>query len=425
MTPPPTDRADPATLAAAEGQAALGRGDTALARAKFVEAGDILLREVRGTPGHADQTLLRFLAATQFYKGGEYRRALDLSKKLEARLLPKKTRDLLPTFRRDAATRTDPGYRGRMRDTCARLWAAGEYRQILDLLKDHPYVYDTAPLAFIRAVLCEELGQWKAAAVFYAKAIPGAEDGSDFMLMAVGRALGMPAEGRVEEAWENIRHLRDLFPNATTNIAASFVAFFRASRMAGAERQALLREQVQYFEEGWRAYLTLPPATRLRPVMRHLVTVGFGAAAVALRRLGERDRLRILVDEVTRREVDSPAALTARGMLTYPSQEAVADFERAAALPNPGYFPFLYLAHHALRGGRIAECERLCREALLRNPSPAIQARLYGWIAVCRDRVGVPRAEVEDLFRQALEIDPDNDQVRANYRIFRETAAAV
>lgn len=424
MTPSTIDQTDPATLAASEGQAALGRGDTALARTKFVEAGDTLLREVAGAYKHADKTLLWFLAATQFYKGGEYHRALELTKKIEARLLPEKTRDLLPQFVRDVNFRTSPDYVARMRQTCTRLWHSGEYRQILDLLQDHPYVYDSGPLAFLRAVLCAKLGQWRAAALFYAMAIPGVPDGSDFMLMAISRALYLPAEGRVEEAWEYISRLRELLPNSVTNIVASLVTFFRASQQAGAERLSLHQEQLRYFEEGWRVFKALPLSKQQHPEMRSIMSICIDAAMMAYMRLGRDTQARAVVEEVIALEPNAPGPLTARGMLTYPSDKAVNDFRIAACLPSPGYVPFLFLAHHAFDSDRFAECERLCREALARKPGRIVQAQLHGWIAVCRGCMGASREEVEELFNQAFEIDPDNEQVAANYQVFKESREA-
>jgi tetratricopeptide (TPR) repeat protein len=420
---PATDQTDPATLAAAEGQAALGRGETATARAKFVEAGEILLKEIGGTRSQADKSTLRFLAATQFYKGGEYGRAQELARKVDAPLLPAKTRDLFPKFQRDVSTRSSQDYRTRMRGKFVNLWQEGKYRQVLDLLKDHPYVYDPGPLTFLRAVLCEDLGLWKAAAGFHAKAIPLAKDGNEFMLMAVGCALAMPGQGRVGEAWEYIHHLREAMPNVVTNLTAGIVTFFRAAKASGNDRLAIHREQLTYFDEGWQAFVALPENKRNHPEMRSIASISFDTASMALMRLGERDWLLRLVEQVLLLDPGTPGPLTVRGMLTYPSAAAVKDFQQAAVLPNPGYAPFLYLAHHAFSEGHFADAIALCERALKGKPGRSVAAQLTCWIAVSQHCQGTSAEEVEKVFQQALAIDVENKHARANYQIFKEIVA--
>jgi hypothetical protein len=110
MITPMVDIDGSARHTSAEGQMALATGDTALAQEKFAAAGDILLRNVGAVYKAMEKHLLRFLAATQFYKGGHYQRALELVEKIQARLLPKNVHDLLPPFLRDAKQRSLPGY---------------------------------------------------------------------------------------------------------------------------------------------------------------------------------------------------------------------------------------------------------------------------------------------------------------------------
>lgn len=68
------DRDGRSIIATAEGQAALAAGDTRLAQEKFAEAGSILEHEMQSATEEEQEHLLRFLAATQFYKGGPHER---------------------------------------------------------------------------------------------------------------------------------------------------------------------------------------------------------------------------------------------------------------------------------------------------------------------------------------------------------------
>ena len=424
MTPFSTERTDPATLAAAEGQAALGRGDTTLARAKFMEAGNVLFGDLARTYKHSEKSLLRFLAATQYYKGGDYQRALDLTKKIETRLLPEKTRGLLPQFIKDIEFRAAPDYPTLMGRTLARLWQAGEHRQILDLLKDHPYLYAEGPLAFLRTILCQELGKWRAAAIFYVKTLKSVPDDTKFMILAARHPLILPSQGRLPEAWEYVSYLLELAPNAVTYMVASIVCFFRASQVQGDDRLTLHREQIRYFDAAWLAFRAFPDIRQRDTGMHLVMSICIDPASLALMRLGDTTKARILAEEAIRFQPSSPGPLTVRGMLTYPEEQAVTDFRKAAELPEVGYAPFLYLAHHALHQGRFIEAIAYCQKALERNPARPIQPQIHGWIAVCRDCQGANREEVESLFQQAFEIDPANDQVAANYAIFKETESS-
>jgi tetratricopeptide (TPR) repeat protein len=174
MITPMVDKDGSATRTSAEGEMALATGDTALAREKFAAAGEILLRNMGAVYKAADKHLLRFLAATQFYKGGHYQRALDLSEKIQARLLPKNVRDLLPPFLRDVKHRSSSGYVVGIRQRLIQLWEGKRPNEILVLLQDHPYVFRPAALAYFRAVACEDIGDFRAAALFFADAIRGA-----------------------------------------------------------------------------------------------------------------------------------------------------------------------------------------------------------------------------------------------------------
>src|SRR5206468_11638913 len=119
---------------------------------------------------------------------------------------------------------------------------------------------------------------------------------------------------------------------------------------------------------------------------------------------------RAVADEAIAFEPEAPGPWTARGILTYPGEQAVKDFRKAAALPGAGYAPFYYLAHHAFHRGQFREAFSLCQKALARRPRRVIPAHLYGWMAVCLDCSGGSPEEVEALFQKAFEIDPGNEQ---------------
>ena len=104
--------ADPNGTASAlsgEGELALARGNTAMARAKHDEAGQILERRMKAVGRAREKHYLRFLAATQFYKGGHYRHAAELAEKIDPKLLDARARELLPNFLTDVRDRSGRG----------------------------------------------------------------------------------------------------------------------------------------------------------------------------------------------------------------------------------------------------------------------------------------------------------------------------
>jgi hypothetical protein len=159
-----------ATQASGEAHAALGRGDTERAAAFRKTAGDLLEAQAAKTRKPSDKHLIRFLAASQYYHGGHYQRAQELSRKIDARLLVGDTRALFKKFVRDVRIRSAANYRSRMVSALQRAWQARDYEKVIKLLQDHPYVLPRGKMALLRAYCCQALGDSRGAAVFFADA---------------------------------------------------------------------------------------------------------------------------------------------------------------------------------------------------------------------------------------------------------------
>jgi tetratricopeptide (TPR) repeat protein len=408
-----------ATIAAAEGQVALAAGDTARAREKFSEAGTILERNVAQARKQSDKHFVRFLAASQYYKAGRYGKGLAICKKIQAKLLPPAVRPLFPAFSRDVRSRSRPGYEKRTRRELLNLWLTRQYSRLLEVLQEHPYVLPPGGLAFIGAVACEGLKGYRGAAVFYRDALKFGPRDLELIFSAAALPLTLPQEGRLDEAWEYARQQLEWIPHPVTYVSASLVCFHRASAAVGPEeRRRLLQEQVHYFEETRRSFGGLPPDQQNHPQLRGYVALCYEAAAFGLLRLGDRRRAKEVCDDVIRFGPNSSGPWAVRGIVTYPGETAVADFEQAAHLKDETYYPYYYLAGDSLKRGDFSRALSWARAALERRPGPRIKSQLVGWTAICKDALGAGREEVEGLFRQALEIDPENEVARSNYQLF-------
>ena len=127
--------------------------------------------------------------------------------------------------------------------------------------------------------------------------------------------------------------------------------------------------------------------------MREIMSMGFNAALMALKRLSDDTRFRAMADEAIRMEPH-----------------------------NPG--PYLQLAEYAFRRGQFSEAERLCNLALTKSLSNVVRAQVLGCLAVFQDCLGKPGAQVESLFRQAFDLDPGNENVATNYKLFMDTVTS-
>src|SRR4051812_34669256 len=98
MTLTQIDRDGAVTRLSAQAQAALQVGDTARAHELHAEAGGILERRLATAREQSAKSLILFLAATQYFKGGDYGRALKLSRKVQQKLLPRQAQPLFRPF---------------------------------------------------------------------------------------------------------------------------------------------------------------------------------------------------------------------------------------------------------------------------------------------------------------------------------------
>lgn len=287
MSVPVVNMSDAATVAAAEGQAALGVGDTALARQKYAEAGAIIEQEMKVRHGGSEKQFLRFLAATQYYKGGDYQKAQELAKKIDARVLPKNVRGLLPQFLKDVKLRASPGYAAGVRKVLLGLWQ-NRPAEALGVLQEHPYILPPLELAFFRATLCQRLGQYRAAALFYAKALHAAPPGLGMMFLTTATPLQLSSQGRLAEAWEYVQYQVELFPHPVTYTTASIVCYHHSVVASSENRKKWLEELLAFVEKAWDGYQKLSAIQRSHADMQAYMAFGFEIAAATWLRLGNK-----------------------------------------------------------------------------------------------------------------------------------------
>jgi tetratricopeptide (TPR) repeat protein len=426
MTPPGMiDASGESTRAAAEAQAALAAGNTERAAVLFKSAAELLEARIANARKQSDKHLLRFLAASQYYHGGLYPRAQELSRKIEARLLPPETRAVFENYVRDLRDRSASDYGLRMRTAFARAWKDENYQKVLSLLQDHPYVLPPAKMAYFRALCCRSLGESRAAILFFEDALRFAPEDLDLIHAAGSNALVLAGQDRLADAWTHIRHQLDSTGHVFPTIIASLIRSFQA-RVAEseAEKQELLREQIKYFEKAWNLYHQLPAKHQDDPDTRKLIELALEAAALGMWRLGDKAESRRLSEQFIAFAPTAYAPRTVRGVINYPSDKALQDFRVAIERGDPSYQPYYYLAHEALTRGDYISAATWSEASLRHRPSNPIKAQLLEWLAIARSYLGQDPKEIEKLFVQAQELDPRNARVAHNAAVFQSMSAA-
>jgi tetratricopeptide (TPR) repeat protein len=319
-----------ASRIAAQAQVALNEGDTARARSLFRQAAEDLERKISGARKRSEKDMLRFLAASQYYHGGLYTEAQRLCRRIQTNVLPSDVRPIFQKFLLDVNNRADTGYRDRIRGSLLRHVQRNEPQGILELLQVHPYVLNPADLAFMRASACEQLKDYKAAALFSADVIRYAPEAPELLFQTLALPIVFAHEGKLCDAWEYVSYQLQAIPHALTSINASLVRGHQARlSAANEERIAWTREQIRFFENAWERFQLLPRKIQEHSTIREYMVLGFEAAAFGYLRLNQPEKARELCKRIVDLFPNMPDSTTLRSILdsssSQTSEEAMRD----------------------------------------------------------------------------------------------------
>ncbi len=419
------DYSTAAMQASAEGQMALVTGDVVLAKAKYAEAGDYLRRDIARLRKAPEKHLQQFLAATQYYKGGHYQRAYDMAKRIEAKFLPHHVGELLDQFLKDAKARSAPDYEKRTRTLLYKSWAAEKPAEVLALLQDHPYLLDSGGLSFMRAVSCENMGHFRAAALFYKAALRHVPSEIELLAMSIACPLDLATHGRLADASKYSGYQVELVPHPITFITASIIGWHQSQAAASSVRDNILKQQMEHLKQAWKGYEHLPTSEQQHHDMQPYMAFGLVAGAHTALELGDLTRSRVLCEIAIRLAPNTPGPWTIRGLVNEPSEEAISDFKKAISFPNAGHVPYAKLAQDAWRRRDISATMKYCEAALTRNSKSGVAGTLYGWIAACKSVLGSPHSEVNALYKKSLSLVPEDSEIQLNYKAYLERTEGV
>lgn len=381
------EKIEDAMKSSAAAQSALAEGDTQLAGEQYKRSGELFEEQLQNLakPTGANFNLVRFLAATSYYKGGHYDRAHRLCKLIHEFMLPTEVKPLWPQFRADVKSRVERDYTTGVRNKISLLGQLGEYEKVLEVLQQHPFVYDRASMAFLRAICCERLKDYRTAALFWADALKWNSQVPFWLFLSGSFPLYLAHEhSDVSEAWNYVECLLELAPNAMTYLAAASIRFHQGLETESAgEKDRLFRDQLRYFEKGWDLFQTLPREHQAHVDLRETMTLAFYAATSTYQKMDKTIEALALSNQAITFDPMSPLPWTARGLLTYPRPEALQDFRAAIERDDDTAIPYFHLAEDAIGRGNVDVAISFCDKALQRHPGKLLKATLLEWREYC------------------------------------------
>ena len=157
------------------------------------------------------------------------------------------------------------------RQTVAKLWQRAEYQAVIEMFQQHPYILPAHELAAIRALCCEKLKEYHAAALFFGDAWRMDSQSAEATFLTVSYVFLLVAESKLTEAHEYLNRLVKEVPHALTFAILAILRYFEASAAAArrGEEKTLGRAN-PLLRQGFGFYQALPTSHRNHPAFRGL-----------------------------------------------------------------------------------------------------------------------------------------------------------
>ena len=296
----------------------------------------------------------------------------------------------------------------------------GPWDHALALLRRWGKYLDPALLSWLRGSVWQKAGDPATAALFYEDAARLAPDDDDYQCLHLTCLAESDPASAQERARAIIASDRSHAPGVVVWGASILLASTRG--MPDDAARPVFQEMVRVLE---RAIARLPgDEVRGSPTLVSTTGMACGLLGKAYDYLGDAEAALRSYDRGLAIDPEYDALLVARGILRYGvSPSAVEDFEEAIRLGSRLVWPHYFLAHHCLRIRRFDDCRRLCERALEMTDSTEIRSQLYEWLAIACSEQGFPPDQVRTAFDSAIGLDPKNERIRHNLRVFEERAA--
>jgi hypothetical protein len=238
--------------ASMDGEGAIGKGDTIAAREQHRLAGQLLLGKITSKLSGHEKGYVRFLAATQFYKGGDYNKAWEIVSKIESDILPLSVRDKFGEFRRTAKQRSRASYPQSIRDYVRKKFDNKEFLEMLQIIASHPYAWERSGMAMFRSFICAELKEYTASVSYMISALRFGVPSQDYFFQMAGFPLVSSEKGDYEGAWEHVQiAIKMTQKHAAYYLAATCFLYLAAWRSSGDQRRLWSERLLDYTKIAW------------------------------------------------------------------------------------------------------------------------------------------------------------------------------
>ena len=325
-----------ATIAAAEAQAARGVRGHAGAGEKFAEAGAALGKR-RQRPQPVGKTLDPISRGHAVLKGGDYPKALELCQKIEQRLLPAEAPRLFPKFFPDPSCATE-GHQKRASPgvDCPLAPQRTTKRNFATPSKNTPTSFRGPEMAPMRAVVCEYLKNYRAAALFYADAVRLNPDDPNSVSLRQRPHRLPPFSLRRRGRWKRPGSMSGICSTGSRIQSRISPLHCCASERLGnwrdTSRNNSLKIKLRYFE-GPVPVCGLARSSN-KPTGRYGPSYALGISRPP--RSGYNGAAKsggpAVCDEAIAFRAECSGGVTLRGILTYPEVGALDDFRKAVTL---------------------------------------------------------------------------------------------
>jgi tetratricopeptide (TPR) repeat protein len=288
------------------------------------------------------------------------------------------------------------------------------------LRKPHPSGLPAGVIPFLQGRSWERLGDHDTALVFFREA---ARQDPGYLDAVISTLLNLR---RYDEALQESQGLIRAPGSGPEELFVATAPLLAVAKGKAPDEARRLFEQVADALTRADQLLSRAPAGARYPPHSEFRRYVLAALALSLRELGRQGEALEVIDRAVRQLPDEIDLLALRGHLRYETdiKRGLSDFAEAARRGTTEFWPYFFLARHALQQRAWALALRYAIRASELPAEAAARAEAYEAIAIAQAELGQPADVVLQNFELAASLAPSNERIRSNLEIARSRLTA-